>query len=228
MTDHDAYLALLSSVPPNGAEAPADPGAVQDEVAQLRTFLVRRARILTQDATAAEDLVQNTLERALVAHVSFEPGTNLKAWLTVIMRRLFIDERRHAGAQSRLLLNIAREGGLEAESGLTAVPEEVEARELLDMADIVACLTRLPARDREIFEQFYLRRLSYREIAAAQDAPCATVGVRLLRARRRLRALLECRLARRRTEGLGADGPKDRPPREATRSPPGAEPLARP
>jgi len=228
MTDHDAYLALLSSVPPNGAEAPADPGAVQNEVAQLRTFLVRRARILTQDATAAEDLVQNTLERALVARVSFEPGTNLRAWLTVIMRRLFIDERRHAGAQSRLLSNVAREGGLGAEGELTAAPEEIEAREMLDMRDVVACLARLPARDREIFEQFYLRRLSYREIAAAQDAPCATVGVRLLRARRRLRALLECRLARLRAERLGAHGPESRPPRDATMSSPRGEPRARP
>ena len=195
---HHAYLALLCSPPLDDADAPLDPSAVQSEVAQLRAFLVRRARILTQDASAAEDLVQNTLERALAARVTFKPGTNLKAWLTVIMRRRFVDDRRHVGAQARLLLNFERDCELEPEPEIAGVPEEVDPRELLDMEDVVACLARLPTRDREIFEQFYLRRYSYREIAALQSAPCATVGVRLLRAKRRLRALLECRLADRR------------------------------
>ena len=185
MTNLAAYLSLLCSLPSNDARASPESNAVQNELTALRKFLYRRALLLTQDSSAAEDLVQAALEKALVALGTFEPGTNLRAWLSRIMRNRFFDDNRHAAVERRL----AR--AFEAEEGQTSPASSPGPADVLDMEDVVACLAELPPRDREVFELFYLRHLSYREIAARQGAPCATIGVRILRSKRRLRAILE-------------------------------------
>lgn len=59
-------------------------------------FLNRFARKLTFNVTAAEDLVQDTVERALKAWESFTPGTNMRGWLAFILRNHFYSDRRRA------------------------------------------------------------------------------------------------------------------------------------
>ena len=166
---------------------------VFNDVVGLRKFLFGRALMLTQDPSTAEDLVQNTLEKALAARVSFRPGTNLKAWLSVILRRRFIDDCRHARVERRIERELARDGELVA----APLPNGLDPRDLLAVDDVVACLAGLSARDREVFELFHLRRLSYRQIAAELGIPGATVGTRIHRAMRRVRALLARTLATR-------------------------------
>src|SRR5947209_12796999 len=72
--------------------AEAAPGATfaQDAIGQLDS-LYRGALRLTRDPEAAQDLVQDTYLRALRYQHSFQPGTNMKAWMFAIMRNLFWD-----------------------------------------------------------------------------------------------------------------------------------------
>lgn len=67
---------------------------VAKEIEQLLPTLRRFARSLTRDAARADDLVQDTVERALKRIDSFEEGSNLKAWMFTIMRNHFISECR--------------------------------------------------------------------------------------------------------------------------------------
>jgi RNA polymerase sigma-70 factor (ECF subfamily) len=168
---------------------------VLNEVVALRQFLFRRAVLLTQDASAAEDLVQNTLERALAARVSFQPGTNIKAWLSVILRRRFIDDRRHARVRQRIAREVEVEVEREMELEQAQHADGPDPRDVVGIDDVVACLSGLSARDREVFELFHLHRFSYRQIAARLGVPNATVGTRIYRSKRRVRALLASTVA---------------------------------
>lgn len=155
------------------------------ELVALRPLLFERARFLThQDRDEAEDLVQGTLERAILARDTFQDGTNLKAWLMKILQCLFIDGQRHIGVRRRSTLAIIL--GQDESPPL----ERVEAGGGLSLEDITPYLAQLPSRDREIFELHHLKRWSYRRMAARLRVPQATVGVRLFRSRQKLRALI--------------------------------------
>jgi RNA polymerase sigma-70 factor (ECF subfamily) len=158
--------------------------ATDNEILGLRSYLLGRARFLTQDPVAAEDLVQDTIERGLVARVTFEAGTNMKAWLCTILRNLFIDARRRDVAQRRVNRELLQ-GPREAHP-----PEEPERGDIISLADILGCLDLLSSADREIFAMFYFQHLSYREIAAKVGKRSSTIGTRLLRLKRKLRAIL--------------------------------------
>ena len=67
---------------------------VISEIETLLPILRRFARSRTRDMSQADDLVQDTVERALKRIESFQEGTNLKAWLFTIMRNRFISECR--------------------------------------------------------------------------------------------------------------------------------------
>ena len=70
-------------------------------------------------------------------------------------------------------------------------PDEVEWWETLTADEIRAAIPRLPTELQGAFERFAFERQSYKEIALALGVPVATVGTRVLRARRQLKAILE-------------------------------------
>jgi RNA polymerase sigma-70 factor (ECF subfamily) len=156
---------------------------------------------LTRDGASADDLVQDTIERALINREQFKPGTNLKAWVITIMRNLFMDECRRASLSPREwpLVSPADEDGFDARM------------ELLSMHDIQDALAELPLPSREMFELSYFAGYGYREIAERFGRPMGTVGTHLMRVRLKLRAALEavCR-ARLRELGIGDGRPKRR------------------
>jgi len=69
-----------------------DPHRIVDHVPALRRY----ARLLTGDAWAADDLVQDTLERACRKWLLWRPGSNLRAWLFTLMHHLYLNQRRGA------------------------------------------------------------------------------------------------------------------------------------
>ena len=85
---------------PAPSAVPSDEDEFTAELIGLRRALYQRALLLTQDRTAADDLVQATIERALIARDRYRRGTNLRAWLLLMMRNLFIDGRRRAVFQA--------------------------------------------------------------------------------------------------------------------------------
>jgi RNA polymerase sigma-70 factor, ECF subfamily len=162
------------------------------ELLGLRRTLYQRALFLTQDRTAADDLAQATFERALVSRARFRTGTNLRGWLLLMMRNLFIDDRRRA---------VFHGGSVDDECPSPATPEWTPGPlELLSDQDVKDASDRLGKEQREIFTLAYVDRLSYREIGRRLGISQNATGGRLLRVRSRMRALLEVTFERRRDE----------------------------
>ncbi len=141
--------------------------------------LRRYARALAGDQHAADDLVQDTLERAINKHHLWRPGSNLRAWLFAIMHNVFVNQVRARAARPESALD---------EDDLPPVPSAHGAR--LEIRDLESALALLPSEQREIVLLVGLEQLSYAEVARALDIPIGTVMSRLFRGRERLRALL--------------------------------------
>ena len=110
------------------------------EVISWLPQLRRYARALTGDTAWADDLVQDTAERALARWAAFRPNSNLRAWLLTILRHLYIDQ-----------LRVRREVTVDEESApwrdLVAPPGEVDG---LVLRDLQRALYRLPIEQREV------------------------------------------------------------------------------
>lgn len=141
--------------------------------------LRRYARALTRDPAWADDLVQDTLERALNAW-RWGRGGNLRAWLLTLLRHRFIDQ-----------LRARREVAVDDDSApwqqLPAPTGEVDG---LLLRDVERALYRLPLEQREVLLLIAVEELSYQDAARVLHVPIGTVMSRLSRGRERLRALL--------------------------------------
>ncbi len=147
-------------------------------------FLSSLARKLCRGNFDPEDLVQDVLEKT-VAHFDALPAdVNHAAWMARVMKNLFIDRVR-AKASAPVQVE------LDAAPPAVAPPVEDAAWwDALTAADIRAAATQLAPELRDAFERFAFEGQSYKQIAAAMGVPVATVGTRVLRARRQLRGLL--------------------------------------
>lgn len=143
--------------------------------------LRRYARSLTGDAWAADDLVQDTLERACERFQLWAAGSDLRAWLFTLMHNLFIDGARRAMRQQGQRVD------LDDVAGDLAAPAEAPERTL----DLQRCLLRLPPEQREVLLLVTLQDLRYEDVARITGVPMGTVMSRLSRARSRLRELME-------------------------------------
>jgi RNA polymerase sigma-70 factor, ECF subfamily len=149
----------------------------------LNELFVRALRFERSPVDAC-DLVQDTLERGLRHFEQFRPGTNIRVWLFTIMFHLFIDRCRRR-SHEQLLERV------EAEELPAPEPDEGNPWDGINDAQLRRALSQLESPFREIVELHCENRCSYREISERLSIPLGTVGTRLLRARRKLRALLE-------------------------------------
>lgn len=145
-------------------------------VPNLRAFAIS----LTGDVVRADDLVQETLLRALSRQHLFEPGTNLPAWLFTILRNRFHSEYRKRRWEA--------EDPDDLRAGRIAVRPEQEAR--LEFDDLRAALMRLPPEQREALLLVGAQGLSYEETAAICGVAIGTVKSRVFRGRARLAELM--------------------------------------
>jgi RNA polymerase sigma-70 factor (ECF subfamily) len=150
-----------------------DSAAIKEHIPRLRRY----ARALAGDSHRADDLVQDTLERALVKFHLWRRGSDLRAWMFSIMHNVFINQLK---ARRELALDEATEAALES------VPQS----DPLQLRDLDAALRRLPAEQREVLLLVGLEQLSYAEASQALDVPVGTVMSRLSRGRERLRVLM--------------------------------------
>ncbi|RZI44910.1 sigma-70 family RNA polymerase sigma factor [Herbaspirillum sp. HC18] len=146
-----------------------------DQLAQHIPRLRRYARALTHDASWADDLVQDTLERALQRRWQYRFDRNLTAWLFTILYRLFLDgvARRNAMVP------------LDSEE-----PEFAESADPSVRIDMQRALARLTPEHRAVIVLIGLEQLSYNEAASVLGVPAGTVMSRLSRARAQLRQWL--------------------------------------
>jgi len=139
--------------------------------------LRRYARFLCADAAAADDLVQDTLERACARLAQWRAGSDLRAWLFTIMHNLFVSD----GRRPRHRFEQAAEGDVEAGADPTSGWEAA-----LDLAN---ALRALPEAQRQVLLLVAFEDLSYEQVATVVGVPVGTVMSRLSRARAGLHAL---------------------------------------
>ena len=148
------------------------------QVVEQLPGLRRYARALTGDAWAADDLVQDTLERACRKWLLWRSGSNLRAWLFTLMHNLYLNQRR--GVTATLALD---------DDALAALPNpDGPAHDTL--LDLDRCLQRLPAEQRAVLLLVTLEDMAYADVARVLKIPVGTVMSRLSRARSRMRELL--------------------------------------
>jgi RNA polymerase sigma-70 factor (ECF subfamily) len=158
----------------------------ETEVLPHLDLLYRVGLRLTGDPAAAEDLVQDTVFKALRAWSTFRPGSNARAWLVTILRNQFINGWRK---QKRSPQEIDPESISEAVDTDNPDPEGRFFAELVDES-VLAALDQLPDDFREVVILSDLEGLPYAEVAEALDIPVGTVKSRLFRARRILQGTL--------------------------------------
>ncbi|MFI5235508.1 MAG: sigma-70 family RNA polymerase sigma factor [Gemmatimonadales bacterium] len=151
--------------------------------------LYRVARRMTGEAADAEDLVQETLLKALRGWEGFRPGSNARAWLLTILRNAFINGyRRRRREPVTLDLDAAdRHSIIHDVAG--SDPEGEFFTKLVDET-VLQAVDALPDDFREALVLSDLEGLAYAEIAQVLGVPVGTVKSRLFRARRLLQRAL--------------------------------------
>lgn len=153
-----------------------DNRAILAELPRLRRY----ARALVGDRAAADDLVQDTLERAWTRIAQWRPDDELRPWLFSIMHNLRIDQLRRHGPSMASLDDEAIEQ-----------PTRATQTDQMELADLAAALARLPEEQRAVLLLVALEAMSYADTARTLNIPMGTVMSRLARGRERLRLILE-------------------------------------
>lgn len=154
--------------------------AMRDRMLAIVPYLRAFAMSLSRNTDNADDLVQETLLRALAHIDSFEPNTNMEAWLVTILRNLFYSEYR------KRLREVADAQGRYAET-LKSPPEQ---NGRVEFEGFRAALAALQDEQREALILVGASGFSYEEAAAICGCPVGTIKSRVLRARARLADLL--------------------------------------
>lgn len=151
-----------------------EPNPVIEHIPRLRRY----ARALTRDRYAGDDLVQDTLERAVNKLHLWRPGSDMRAWLFSIMHNVFVNQRRSLRLEVELALGELPDAAVQATQFDRIVLAEVEK-----------ALLSIPTEQREVLLLVAVEQMSYEEAAKALTIPIGTVMSRLSRARKRLRQL---------------------------------------
>ena len=150
---------------------------------QETPYLRRFARSLVNNTAMADDLVQDTLERAINRMHLFDHDRKLRPWLFRILRNLNISEYRKMQNRDQ---HIEFDTVSETHSTSAQRPDSG-----LILHDISKALDELPYEHREVLVLVALEGLKYREVVDVLDIPIGTVMSRLSRAREKLRDLLD-------------------------------------
>lgn len=149
---------------------------------------------MTRNPADAEDLVQDTLVKAMRAREQFQPGTNLKAWLLRILTNTFLSRFRRGGLERSVLEGAESvplaDGWMSAASMNAMRDVETQALRPLLEAEIGKALDELPEDYRLAVILSDVEELSYKEIAEVMGCPIGTVMSRLHRGRKLLQESL--------------------------------------
>ena len=149
---------------------------IEAEIPRLRRY----ARFLVGDVDRADDLVQECLTRAIAKIDSWQPGTNMRAWLFVIMRNCYFNDLRRK-SRSPIIE--------EAEDTFASTPGNQEAH--LALQEVRRAFLQLSEEHREVLLLIAIEGLAYEEAAAIIGVPIGTVRSRASRARQALRQAVD-------------------------------------
>jgi RNA polymerase sigma factor (sigma-70 family) len=140
--------------------------------------LRRYARALVGDRAGADDLVQDTLERAWSKLHLYRRGTDLRAWLFTVMHNVHVNKLRAARPTDPL------------DDGMPELAARASQGDALLVRDLDRAIARLPADQRAVLLLVTLEEMSYDEVARTLGIPIGTVMSRLSRAREKLRSTM--------------------------------------
>ncbi|MGH8724756.1 MAG: sigma-70 family RNA polymerase sigma factor [Burkholderiales bacterium] len=140
--------------------------------------LRRYARALVGDRATADDLVQDTLERAWAKLHLYRRGTDLRAWLFTVMHNVHVNRVRASRVTDPL------------EDEMPELAQRAPQGDALLVRDLDRAITRLPAEQRAVLLLVTLEEMSYEQVARTLGIPIGTVMSRLSRARAKLRAMM--------------------------------------
>lgn len=156
-----------------------DDGILLDEIPRLRRY----ARALVGERSAADDLVQDTLERAWQRRAQWRPGSGVRPWLFGIMHNLRVDQLRRTS-----IATLPMDDDLD-------LPVRPTQNDALEVRDLEAALQQLGEEQRTVLLLVAIEEMSYADVAETLGIPPGTVMSRLARAREKLRAVMEGRHA---------------------------------
>lgn len=157
---------------------------IRAQMIALLPRLRRFAIVLTGSIADGDDLVQDTIERALKRLHLWQEGTRLDSWMFRIARNRFIDGRRIAKREAAVMADAPDEIGSAPMDGEQAVLSHLTLKNLLTALD------RLPIEQREAVALVLIDGASYREASDMLDIPIGTLTSRIARARDSLAAML--------------------------------------
>jgi RNA polymerase sigma factor (sigma-70 family) len=144
----------------------------EDDLVKLIPQLRAYAFVMTRGRESGDDLVQDTLVRALRSQHTFTPGTNLKAWVFTILRHQFITLARRKPP----IPTVLSEGGEDA-------PSPAAQEDAVSLRDFHRLLHQLPAKQREALLMIGANGFTYEEAAAITRCSVGTMKSRVSRAR---------------------------------------------
>lgn len=154
-------------------------------LALLRPELISHGLRLTKDMSQAEDLAQDTIERALRFESRFEEGTNLRAWVHHILTNLFISGCRRQRREVKAFTVLSTDPCAWTASGTDRIAMEGFSR------SVQRAIDDLPGPFRETLVLSDMQELSYKQVAERLRVPVGTVMSRLHRGRRLLGQALQ-------------------------------------
>ena len=149
-----------------------------ERLVELIPRLRRYARALVGDRASADDLVQDTLERAWAKLHLYRRGTDLRAWLFTVMHNVHVNKVRATRATETL------------EDEMPELAQRAVQGDALMVRDLDRAIARLPDEQRSVLLLVTLEDMSYDEVARTLGIPIGTVMSRLSRARDKLRIML--------------------------------------
>jgi RNA polymerase sigma-70 factor, ECF subfamily len=153
---------------------------LEQQIPRLRRYALALHR---SDRCRADDLVQDTLARAIAKQHLWQPGTNLPAWLSTLMHHQNVNDVRRSVAGDGLCYPL--EGFHEAHASASDTSASLQLR------DLERALAKLPHERREILLLVGLEGMSYQAAAKLLDIPIGTVRSRISRGRGMLRELMD-------------------------------------
>ncbi len=150
---------------------------IVEQIPRLRRY----ARALTGDAELADDLVQDSVERAWRKFHLWRRGSDMRAWMFTIMRNLHANAVRK-GMNRPPVVSLADWHGDKPSRPVQEIAAEARA--------VVDALARLPMEQRQVILLVGLEGYTYQEVATIVGIPIGTVMSRLSRGRQRLREII--------------------------------------
>lgn len=157
----------------------------EKELLSVQDELFRFAYKLTADREKAEDLLQDTLLKAMLHKESYNKNTNFKGWLFIIMRNTFINGYRAEVGHTRLY--ISSDPAYYSRIMDESRTEEVDRN--YDLEKIRNAIKSIPESHFIPFEM-YLSGFKYREIAERTGVSLGTIKNRIFHCRKKLKAIL--------------------------------------